>query len=201
VSFKDRLKIFAVGFGIGLILLYFILSRRQLERPEIIFPETTEEIQREAVPGILQAYEERRVIMDSTFKLLVEEQRYPQSDGTLLRILLLQGKDPGQALRVMEYSHEEAGVALVDRVSVTSADQVVVALVPGVNTRELAERVKPEGYRLDRRIEPDGGIVVDLGSTTLAEYESAQRYLQEQTDVVQGVSPLEYDEIELKTTP
>ncbi len=199
MSFKERLKIFGVGFVIGLVLLYFILSRRDLERPEMAFPETVEEIQREAVPGILEAYQERRVIMDADFKLLVAEQYRRQEDGTLLRVLLLQGKDPGQSLRVLEYSHEEAGVGLVDHVLVTSADRVLVSLAEGQSTRELAEAIRPKGYRLEKRDE--AGIVVSIGAQSLPAYDEAVRFLEAQAGLVYGVSPVVYGEVTLDPLP
>ena len=194
MSFADRLKIFGLGFVIGMVILFFILSRRQGERKELTAPPTAEAVQMEAVPGILEAYRDRRVAMDSKF--IAEQHRQPLADGTWKRTLILRGMDAEQVLRLEEFTHEDSGVDLVDRVVVMAPDRLIVKLAAGASPPQLAEAIHPLGMSLLAKT-PDGtGVTVDIGGSSLAAYRQAVERLQALPTLVADVQPVVYGEVE-----
>ncbi|MBC2596047.1 hypothetical protein H5P28_17405 [Ruficoccus amylovorans] len=194
MKFADRLKIFAVGFTVGMVLLFFILSKRQGDRNELTAPRTAEEVQLEAVPGILHAYRDRRVAMDSKF--ITEQHREPLPDNRWKRTLILRGMDPEQVVRVVEFTHEEAGYDLVDRVVVMAPDRLTVTLPAGVSPPQLAEAVHPWGYRLTEKTADGTGVLVAIGGNSLADYRQAVERLQSLSDLTTDVQPVIYGEAE-----
>ncbi|MGE9297046.1 MAG: hypothetical protein ACQKBV_12235, partial [Puniceicoccales bacterium] len=102
MKFKERLKIFSIGAILGAILVSFIMAKRARDaEPELPNPETPEEIQRAATPGILQAYRERRSPMQSDFIEASKLYQHPDADK-YRRVLILRGAEPEQILRIEE---------------------------------------------------------------------------------------------------
>ncbi|MGE9294292.1 MAG: hypothetical protein ACQKBW_11815 [Puniceicoccales bacterium] len=194
MSFAHRLKIFAVGFTVGLVILFVVLNKRQGERKELTAPPTAEAVQREAVPGVLEAYRERRVAMDSKF--IAEQHRKPLPGKAWMRILILRGMDPEQVLRIEEYTHEESGVDLVDRVVVMAPDRVEVTLTADATPSELAQASQPLGCHLLAKTPDGAGVIVGLGGSSLDDYAQAVEGLQALDQLVAGVQPVIYGEAE-----
>lgn len=195
MDFADRLKIFALGFTIGMVLLFFILSKREADHVELTFPDTPEEIQREAVPGILQAYEERRVPMDSKF--IAEQRRKALPEKRFQRTLLLRGKDPGQELIVVETLRQKQGIELAERVIVWSPDRLVIRLLPGSTPAQLFDRLSPAGYRLLDEGESSGTVIVGLPEVSLEAFAAAQLQLAAQADLVASVETVVLGEVNI----
>ncbi|MEM8550449.1 MAG: hypothetical protein AAGF10_06625 [Verrucomicrobiota bacterium] len=199
MTFKARLKVFAVGFGIGMLLLYFILSRREAPAVQEAWPDTPEAVQRQAAAGVLLAYQERRVPMESKFIADSTVERLPS--GEQFRQLLLQGKDSGQALLIEEFSSQQQGMLLVEKVRVLSPDQLIVTLQPGAASSGLSDAIDPAGYRLLRRGQSEEEIVVGIGEVDLAGYMEAVTMLLELKTWVAAVEPLVYLEDDTINTP
>jgi len=165
VNFKERLKLFGLGAVLGAILVTYIMAQRTRQaEPAIRDPKTPEEIQRAAVPGILKAYRERGVPMQSDFIAATKLYAHPDEDK-YRRILILEGIQPEQRLRIEETiikappGQGEAGERIAS-VRVMAADRVVVELADGAATSDLAAQIKPLGFRLlARDTEPNSLIV------------------------------------------
>lgn len=159
MKFKDRLTIFIIGAILGSILVTVIKSQRAQPAAVVEGPQTAEDIQRAAVPGILQAYQERGVPMQSDF--IVASRLYPHSDDdTYIRALILQGEEADQTLRIEETVKKSPKGETVPSVRVMAADRVVASLKPGAPSAELAAAMKPWGYRIvERGALPDSYIL------------------------------------------
>jgi len=167
VKFKERLKIFALGAVLGSILVSFIMAQRaQDAKPAVEDPETPEEIQRAAVPGILEAYRQRRAPMQSDF--IEASKLYPHPDDRKYRrALILRGVNPEQVLRIEETvikapPGEGQDAERIAQVRVMAAGQVVAQLAEGAAPAELAEALRPMGYRLLRRGAQPNELVITL---------------------------------------
>ncbi|MDP0495752.1 MAG: hypothetical protein Q7Q73_06040 [Verrucomicrobiota bacterium JB024] len=194
MSLAQRLKIFAVGFAVGMVILFIILSKKQGDRIELTAPPTAEDVQLEAVPGVLDAYRDRRVAMESKF--IAEQHRTPQPDGTWKRLLLIRGMDPEQVLRIEEYTHEDSGIDLVDRVVVTAPDRLLVNLAKDVSPHQLAAEIHPLGYRVLAKTDDGEGVIVGLGEASLKGYAEAVERLEAMPVLVVAVEPVVYGEVE-----
>ncbi|MEO0796369.1 MAG: hypothetical protein AAFX93_14460 [Verrucomicrobiota bacterium] len=170
MNFKDRLKVFGVGVLLGGILVAVIKSRRepeQNERPSANAYQSPEDIQRAAVPGILEAYDERGVPMQSDF--IAASRLYPHADENKYeRVLVLKGQESEQVLRIVEtikkpVEGRDEGEKVVN-VRVMSVDQVRVELHPGSQSSKLANAIRPWGYRVLRRGDRENVYIVVLNS-------------------------------------
>ncbi|GHC05193.1 hypothetical protein [Cerasicoccus arenae] len=192
MKFKDRLIIFFFGAILGMILVTIIKSQRAKDRPEAP-PEvqTAVDIQRAATPGILQAYRERGQPMQSDF--IVASKLYPHPDEhTYRRVLILQGQEPEQTLRIEETVQKVNDGELVESVRVMSADRVVVELAPGAPSSELATAVKSWGYRITERGQMPDQYLLLLGAKEPATVADAVDRIAGIERVV-NVQPLYYD--------
>lgn len=162
MSPKDRFKVFGVGFFIGCGIVSYILMNKQSERKDEAMPATALEVQAQVVPGIIQAYEERRVPMESNFIEL--ERTLPVDEKFYERHLILKGSREGQIIRVEEYIEKGNGefADTVQRWRVMAADRIRVVLKKGVSPKMLAESIKPDGYGVVRKLEQENGFIVSL---------------------------------------
>ncbi|WP_309382986.1 hypothetical protein [Cerasicoccus frondis] len=168
MKFKQRLIIFGFGAIMGAIIVTIIKAQRARDRePATISasaaPKTEVDIQREAVPGILQAYRERQVPMQSDFIKSSKLYAHPD-DNTYRRVLILQGQEPEQTLRIEETILKRAQGEVVDSVRVMSADRLVVTLESGAASSELADAVQPWGYRIQNRGDAADQYILTLGA-------------------------------------
>jgi hypothetical protein len=143
---------------------------------------------------VLDAYRDRRVAMESKF--IAEQRRTPEPDGTWKRLLLIRGMDPEQVLRIEEYTHEDSGIDLVDRVVVTAPDRLLVTLATGVSPHQLAAEIHPLGYRLLAKTDDGSGVIVGLGEPSLKGYAEAVERLEAMPVLVVAVEPVVYGEVE-----
>ncbi len=191
MKFKDRLTIFIIGAFLGAIIVTMIKSQRAQDKPVVVEPRTAVEIQRAAAPGVLQAYRDRGVPMESDFIKARKLYAHPDEDK-YYRVLILQGQDPEQTLRIEETVTKSPQGERVGAVRVMSADRVIVQWRAGGASSELARALKPWGYRLDDRGECAGEYILTLGEKrpeTVAE--AVERIAN--IDGVVSVEPLYYD--------
>ncbi len=163
MSFPQRLMVFCVGVGLGALLAFYIIKNRGLSEREGP-PTTLAEAEVEAVPKILQTYEERGEPMQSTF--IVGEFTQPGPEvGTYRRVLVIEGRQPGQLLRIEELQRAQPnGPMKVEQWRVMAADRAVISLKSGVKPASLREALAQYGYRLMRRGEEPGQYVISLGA-------------------------------------
>lgn len=160
MSFPQRLLVFGIGALLGALLCLYILNRRGLERPDAP-PQTLLEAEREAIPGILAAYTEHREPLQSPY--ITAEFTQPAGKAQYRRVLLLEGRMPGQRLRLEEIqSAKPGGQLVVQHWRVMAADRVVVTLAPEVPARWLKEPLAAWSYRLLRRGAGADAYVVQL---------------------------------------
>lgn len=159
MSFPQRLLVFCVGVGLGAIIAFYILRNRGLERPEGP-PESAAQAEIEAVPAIMDAYQERQRPLQSPFIAGEFTQPGAQS-GTYRRVLVLEGRQPGQRLRIVENQYAEAdGTLKVDAWRIMAAGRVVVEIEAGTKAASLREPLAALGYRLLRKAaKPDHYVV------------------------------------------
>lgn len=198
---KDRLKVFSVGFLVGCVIVTFVFMDRQfMKRPEEL-PTTEKAIQEQAVPGILKAYDERQVPMDSKF--IKFERVYPSDEGYYHRVLILSGAFEGQLLRIEE-TIKKGGVGEPDRVTkvrVMSADKLRVKLKPERATHLFSDRIRSAGYRILRKAEAEGFYVISINASRPESVKQAIDYMRAQSDWVSDAIPDYLDEsfLTLKT--
>lgn len=197
MKFKQRLIIFAFGALMGAVMVSIIKAKRAREHeapdPAIEAPMTDTEIQREAVPGILQAYAERLVPMESDFIKATKLYEHP-AERTYCRVLILEGELPEQLLRIEETIVKKPRGPMVDSVRVMAADKLVVTLEPGSASNELADAIRPFGYRIRERADAPDAYIVTLGAKAPETVPDAM----EQVSVVENVvsaQPLYLDEV------
>lgn len=163
MTLGNRLKVFLVGACLGGLISTVIMQERAKDAaPAAEEPQTADEVQRQAVPGILAAYRERGVPMVSDH--IVASRLYPHpDDNTYVRALILRGVTDAQVLRIEETVVKSApGRDLPERVTgvrVMAADRAVVTLAPDTPSPDFAAALRPLGYRLLRRLSPDRYLV------------------------------------------
>lgn len=163
MSFSQRLLIFCVGIGLGALLSIYILRNRGLSDREGP-PTTLAEAEHEAVPKILKTYEERQTPLESPF--IIGEVSHPGPEvGTYRRVYVLEGRQPGQLLRVEELQRAQPdGQIKVEQWHVMAADRVMVMLKEGVPPSSLREALAEHNYRLLRKGNAPNAYVVTLDS-------------------------------------
>lgn len=163
MTFKDRLKVFLIGAVLGVVLVTYIKNKKAENRPVASVPVTAEEMQQAAAPGIYQAYAERGAPMQSDF--IKASRLYPHPDNDkYIRVLILKGEEPGQVLRIEETVIKTKPAESIDQVKVMAADRVIVLLTPGMETAQLAQQLKPWGYRIIKRGEATDQYIIELGA-------------------------------------
>ncbi|WOO42382.1 hypothetical protein [Rubellicoccus peritrichatus] len=164
MSFPQRLFIFCIGALIGTILVVYIMKKRGLEKPEGP-PETLEQAEIQAVPGILKAYDERRMPLDSPY--IVGSFRQPgKNPGEYRRVAVLRGRLPGQLLRVVEIQKSlPNGMIELLKWRVMAADRVVAQLNPGTKPSELTSKLGEWGYRLLKKASESDAYVIQLDNS------------------------------------
>lgn len=196
MKFKQRLIIFGFGALMGAIIVTIIKAQRAREnKPNepaaMVAPKTEVEIQREVVPGILQAYKERQVPMESDF--IKASKLYPHPDeNTYRRVLILQGQEEPQTLRIEETILKKPQGEFVDSVRVMSADRLVVTLDPGASSSDFAHAIRDWGYRVKERADAPDAYIVTLGAKEPATVSDALRQINDVAHVA-SASPLYLD--------
>lgn len=188
MKFKDRLIIFGFGVILGAILVAVIKSQRgQRERDEIE-PATVVEIQRAAAPGIVQAYLERRAPMQSDY--ISGTKLYPLPEpGRFRRVLILQGIDAEQTVRIEEFIQRRGRDEILEQVRVTSPDRVLIEVNPGYSSAQLADAIRFLGFRVVERGASPQEYWVSLGAKEPETVDSAIEAMRH-LDEVKRVEPL-----------
>jgi len=191
MKFKDRLIIFGFGLILGAILVTVIKSQqkrdRKQESPE---PTTVVEIQRAAAPGIIQAYEERRVPMQSDYVTGTQLYSLPEPNQ-FRRVLILQGQAEEQTVRIEEYITRRGQEEVLNRVRVTSPDRLTVKVVPPTSSAQLADEIRPLGYRVVELGTMPNEFIVFLGAKKPETVDAAIEQIGAM-EIVDNVQPLYY---------
>lgn len=190
MKFRDRLIIFIFGAILGVILVTFIKSQRARENPPSAQPTTAVDIQRTAAPGIYQAYQERGVPMQSDFIQASKLYAHPDDDK-YYRVLILQGQEPEQTLRIEETVVKTKQGEVIGKVRVMSADRMLVTLAKGNESSTLAQKIKPWGYRVVERGEGPDDYLLNLGAKEPETVADALDRLRE-LEIVVKADPLIY---------
>ncbi len=167
MPFKQRLKIFAVGFLAGCALVMVILKNRGAGERERSVPVTAEARRDSAVPGLREAYSQRGIPLESRF--IVEEATYPGTRrGERLRRFVLEGAFSGQKLLVEEWI--DGGDGRAQRVTawaVMAPDEVKVHLTAGTEPHEITATLGEMGLRLRRRSRDGDALIIGLAHSGL----------------------------------
>lgn len=173
---KSRLKVFAVGFLIGCIVVAVIKLRKAPAEDAVVEePKTTEEIQNEAVPGILKAYAERGVPMESQY--IKASRTYAIDAERYRRALIIQGVAANQLLRIEETILKEEPMERIESARVMAADRVWVKLEDGLASSELSTVIKPEGYRILRFEKENSRYLIQIPKVEIESVYEAVTYL------------------------
>lgn len=188
MSFPQRLFIFCIGALIGTILVIYILKKRGLEKPEGP-PETIEQAEIQAVPGILKAYDERRMPLDSPY--IIGGFRQPgKNSGEYRRVAVLRGKLPGQELRVVEIQKAlpNGSIELL-KWRIMAVDRVVAQLKPESKPSDLTAKLAEWDYRLLKKADEPDAYVIQLDNGEPESVDLAIKRIEEIGSPVVSATP------------
>lgn len=163
MNFTQRLTVFIIGIILGSVLASYIMRQRKAAAGEekevaaMLAPLGSEAVQREAVSGIISAYNRHQVPMHSEF---IEDETSvegsPQA-GLTARYLLLRGAQPEQVLLIYEVTEADADKiwGQLEEVRIMAADRLQVRTASGVSREELAAALKPIGMQIIRGLPPE----------------------------------------------
>lgn len=184
MPFKQRLKIFAIGFLAGCALVMVILKNRNAGEREREVPATAEARRDAAVPGLRKVYEDRRMPLESRF-IVEDASRMTQERGVRLRSLILEGEFSGQKLRVEEWIRGDEVIAW----AVMAPDELILTLQPGVSTSQLTGPLHKLGIRMLRRGGAEDTVIVALADSRLNAVPDAIAQLADLSGLVRGAQP------------
>lgn len=176
MSFPQRLAFFILGIALGSVLAGYLMQRsrvsagREAEAKAVLAPVGAEAIQRAAVPGIIRAYNQRQVPMQSEYiksEVFVEGQPQP---GLTERYLLLRGMETEQVLGIREVAATGADPVWgqLEDVRILAANRVRVRVAPGVSREQFAAALAPldmhivRGLATEASADPSVPMVVTL---------------------------------------
>lgn len=158
MNFTQRLAFFVLGIVIGSVFVGYIMQQRRTVAAErkqadaAVAPVGAEAIQRAVVPGIMTAYNQRRVPMQSEFiKSIVEVPDEPRT-GFTERYLLLRGIEPEQLIAIREVAPSDADKVWgkLDDVRIFAADRVQVRIPETATREQFAAALEPLGMHIIR---------------------------------------------------
>lgn len=158
MNFTQRLIFFIIGIAIGSVFAGYIMQQRRLAAGEekkvaaALAPIGAEAIQRAAVPGIMQAYNQRQVPMHSEFiKNEFSIENSPQ-EGLSERYLILRGQEAEQVLAVYEVTETGADKVWgqLEQVRIVAADRLQVRVKADVDRAAFTAALEPLGMYVVR---------------------------------------------------
>jgi len=194
LSTRDRVIVFGVGFLIGCCVVTYILLKKQKGAVTYKEPATVAEIEAAVVPKIFQAYQERRVPMESKFIRL--ERIYPVDDDMYQRAIILKGERAGQLVRVVETVQRGHGefADTVQAWRIMAANRVRVQLRLDKTSADLAREIKSSGYGVIARGAAANELIVSLPQSRPESVPAAIDFLVAITDLVESAQPDYLDE-------
>lgn len=188
MSFPQRLLIFFVGVLLGGLLSLYIIKQRGFERPGPP-PQSLEEAEAEAIPGILKAYGERQEPMESRF--IVDEFRERGSEaGEIRRVFILEGQMPGQLLRIEEWqTRGPYGRQQVNRWRVSAAARARIQLQPGTPPGSVRDLLDSHGARLLRRSDEPDTYVISITNSGARSVDNLIQALESTDEPILNVTP------------
>ena len=191
---KQRWLVFAVGFLIGCGIASYFLMTRLPEQRKKEDSWTAAEVEAEVVPGIFNAYAERRVPMESRF---IQDEKVVAIDADYYqRTLILQGEREAQLIRIVETVQRGHGqfADTVQNWRIMAAKRVWVRVKPDVVTVDFSRAIRQSGYRLLAEGNTSDTYVVGLPDHQVESVNIAIDYLQGLNEWVIEAAPDYLDE-------
>ena len=191
---KQRWLVFAVGFLIGCGIASYFLMTRLPEQRKKEDSWTAAEVEAEVVPGIFNAYAERRVPMESRF---IQDEKVVAIDADYYqRTLILQGEREAQLIRIVETVQRGHGqfADTVQNWRIMAAKRVWVRVKPDVVTVDFSRAIRQSGYRLLAEGNTPDTYVVGLPDHQVESVNIAIDYLQGLNEWVIEAAPDYLDE-------
>lgn len=198
-NLRFRITVFGTGALLGAAVAWFLVDGHrkatELERTEQLAPldTTLEPSIQEAIIGIKTHYERTASPIQNR---LLESERFFKTEipGKLRRVLILQGREPQQRLRVEERLQMEDGAPDVlipsaqqlarSRVTgwrITHPGRVDAKPANGVTTVKITNELSPLGILPIRRSKDTGQITLQLPGDGLEDVDKAIKQLAEST--------------------
>lgn len=187
MSFPKRLMVFGFGAFLGALLCIYIIQRRGGFEPRDAPPRTLAEAEAEAVPGIIAAYEERRAPLESSY--IVDAFQEPAGEGQYRRVFVLEGRMPGQRLRIEEIQQAASRGLEVVSWRVMAPDRVVMTLKAGLKPFTLKEKLAQWDYRLLRRGKAPDSYIVQLQANDAKAVDVAIKNISGLGEYIVSVTP------------
>lgn len=163
MSFAQRLVFFIIGIALGSVFVGYIMQQRRAaaghdkQVEAALAPVGAEAVQRAAVSGIMRAYNQRQVPMQSEYiknEVLVADEPRP---GFTERYLLLRGMEPEQVLLIREVSASDADKVWgqLEEVRIMAADRVQVRTAPDVSRPQFEQALAAHSMHIVRGLSPE----------------------------------------------
>jgi len=160
LSTKQRYGAFSIGAGIGCVLAVIYFSARGLPHPPELPPPGV--IRRE-VPGVILQWMQNGQPIAGDFVLSQMDSRQAGgvSAGRFSRFVVVAGLDPGAYIRIEEVSTLKEPDQVVDW-KFMFADHIRAQLLPGADTRAMAEEMVKLGWHFTGGKDKDGWVLIAL---------------------------------------
>ncbi|MEM7790208.1 MAG: hypothetical protein AAF546_02295 [Verrucomicrobiota bacterium] len=186
MSKQDRIIVYLVGFGIGLLLVTMILSRRAAQNEQVEDPWLRHQ-QEAAVAGAEPIPEAAPVALRAG--RLLSYGMLPEGEEPREKVWLLNFKESYPYVRVVQS-------LITDEIVVTAADQVVIRLAKNVDVTALKPALDELGLRLRNFNRKERIAVIGVLNTNLDAVPKTIEALQPWSELFESVSadPIKFRE-------